>query len=275
MRRKIFLAGNWKMNHGPKAAAEFMAACRASWEAKLSPQTRSRVDDGSVQLALFTPDVSLTSAREAVQPLPIRIGAQNVHWEKSGAFTGEISIPMCEELGIRSALAGHSERRQYFGETDETVRKRTLALVEAGFTVFLCVGETLQEREAGRTEEVLRAQLSAIFQDKNTQLSQALIAEEGRLIIAYEPVWAIGTGKTATPEIAQAAHSQIRQFLGSLLGPTAGPQAAIVYGGSVTPANFKGLLDQPDIDGGLVGGASLKPESWLELVEIAGKSITG
>jgi triosephosphate isomerase len=274
-KRAVFIAGNWKMNHGPQAAADFMLACKGAWEAKFSPGTRQALAQNELQLILFTPDVSLRAARETAQPLPLRVGAQNVHWEKSGAFTGEISAPMCQELGIACALTGHSERRQYFGETNETVKKRTQALIAAGFTVFLCIGETLAEREAGQTLDVLKTQLSAVFPEGTSSLSEALESSTSRLVIAYEPVWAIGTGKTATPEQAQEAHAQIRAFLANRVGAKASEQATLVYGGSVTPANLKGLLEQKDIDGALVGGASVKPESWLELVEIAGKSISG
>lgn len=260
------------MNHGPKAAGEFFAACQEAWP-KLSESVRGRLAQGDLQLLLFTPDVSFTAARTSAQNLPIRMGAQNVHWEKAGAFTGEISAAMCAELGIQSALTGHSERRQYFGETDETVRKRTVSLVDAGFCVFLCVGETLAERDAGQTEAVLTRQLGEVFQPQLPLLSKAL--QDRRLVVAYEPVWAIGTGKTATPEMAQATHQQIRSILAQRLSPDVAQQATLVYGGSVTPANLQGLLQQPDIDGALVGGASLKPDSWLQLVEIAGNSFSG
>ncbi len=189
----------------------------------------------------------------------IRVGAQNVAWAKEGAFTGEISGPMLNAVGASHAIIGHSERRQYFGETDETVLKRTQAALEFGLTPIVCVGERLEERESGKTETVLIGQ----FQKGIAGLSEQQFA---KIIIAYEPVWAIGTGKTATPEIAAAAHKTIRAQVEGKFGKDAAGAVRILYGGSVKGDNVKSLMAQPDIDGSLVGGASLDPVSFASIV---------
>jgi len=214
---------------------------------------------------VIPPFLSLERALAAAKGgnFPVAVAAQNVHWEKSGAFTGEVSGTMVREIGIQSCLVGHSERRQYFGETDETARKRTESLLEQGFEVILCVGETRAEREAGKTEDVVTRQLDAALPSEGQGAARFL---DGRLIIAYEPVWAIGTGLTATPEQAQEAHRVIRSLLRKRFGDPASDLTPILYGGSVTPQNADSLLSSPDIDGALVGGASLKPESFLALV---------
>ena len=261
------------MNHGPKATADFFDECNHQWTAKLSEPTRALLEQGSLRLFLHCPDVSWSAALSARKALPVEIGAQNVHWEKSGAFTGEVSAPMCEEIGVRSALVGHSERRQLFGETLVASQKRSATLLQAGFDVTLCVGETRSEREQGNTTKVLREQLQAVIGDRAPHWAKGI--ENGRMVIAYEPVWAIGTGLTATPEQAQSAHRAIRAFLLEILGESASSDCLLLYGGSVTPQNLGGLLAQPDIDGALVGGASLKPQSWIELVEIAGNALSG
>jgi triosephosphate isomerase len=217
------VAGNWKMFKGPHETRSFLAAFRAP--------------DG-VEIVLCPPYVSLAAAVES----GLSIYAQNAHWEREGAFTGEISAPMLAELGVRGSIVGHSERRQHFGETDETVRLRCEGVLEAGLGVIACVGETEAEREAGETEAVLRRQVAAVPQ-------------HDRLVIAYEPVWAIGTGRTASPQQAQEAHALIKS-----LHPT-----RILYGGSVKPDNAAELLAQPDVDGALVGGASLDPTSFLTI----------
>jgi triosephosphate isomerase len=184
------------------------------------------------------------------QPSDVKVYAQNVHWELEGAFTGEVSAPMLAELAVKGAIVGHSERRQHFGETDETVRLRAEAALEAGLTVIACVGETEAEREAEQTEAVLRRQLSVLPQHE-------------RLVIAYEPVWAIGTGKTATPETAQEAHAFIKS-----LHPT-----RVLYGGSVKPENAPALLAQPDVDGALVGGASLDAQAFEAICLAAAEAV--
>jgi triosephosphate isomerase len=216
----MLIAANWKMYKGPRETRDFLA--------RFSPPA-------GIEVVVCPP---FTSLREAVDS-GVTIYAQNVHWEREGAFTGEVSVAMLEELGVRGAIVGHSERRQYFGETDETVGRRARAALEAGLGVIACVGETERERERGETERVLRRQL-------------AVLGPHPRLAIAYEPVWAIGTGKTATPQLAQDAHAFIKALL----------DAPVLYGGSVKPENARELMSQPDVDGALVGGASLDIESF-------------
>jgi triosephosphate isomerase len=222
----MLIAGNWKMYKGPAEAAEFCLGLR---EQEL---------DG-VDVVVCPPYLSLAVAVQLLAGTEIAVAAQNVHWADAGAYTGEIAAPMLRELGVYGTIVGHSERRQYFGETDETVGKRAHAALQAGLFVIACVGETKQERETGQTEEVLRRQLSVLEPDDN-------------LVVAYEPVWAIGTGKTATPELAQEAHAFIKSLL----------DVPVLYGGSVKPENAGELLAQADLDGALVGGASLDLESF-------------
>ena len=219
----MLIAGNWKMHKGPHETRAFLAGFRP-------PE--------GVDVVICPPDVSLAAAVEA----GATVYAQNAHWERDGAYTGEVSAPMLAEIGVRGAIIGHSERRQYFCETDETVRLRAEAVVEAGLGVIACVGETEAEREEGETEVVLRRQV-------------AVLPRHERLVIAYEPVWAIGTGRTASPQQAQEAHALIKSQ-----HPT-----AVLYGGSVKPDNAAELLSQPDVDGALVGGASLDPTSFLSI----------
>jgi triosephosphate isomerase len=223
------IAGNWKMFKGPGAAAEFCLGLR---EEEL---------DG-VDVVVAPPFVSLAVAVQLLAGTEIAVAAQNVHWEEEGAYTGEISPAMLLELGVYGAIVGHSERRQYFGENDENVRKRAQGALAAGMFVIGCVGETEEERERGDTESVLQRQVSVFEADDN-------------LVLAYEPVWAIGTGKTATPEIAQEAHAFIKSLL----------DVPVLYGGSVKPDNAAVLLSQPDVDGALVGGASLELESFIAI----------
>ena len=232
----MLIAGNWKMYKGPAEPAVFCLGLR---EQEL---------DG-VDVVVCPPFVSLAVAVQLLAGTEIAVAAQNVHWEADGAYTGEISASMLRELGVYGAIVGHSERRQYFGETDETVARRAHAALEAGLFVIACVGETEAEREAGQTEDVLRRQLSVLEPDDN-------------LVLAYEPVWAIGTGKTATPEIAQEAH----EFAKSML------DAPVLYGGSVKPDNAAELLAQPAVDGALVGGASLELDSFTAICRAAIRS---
>src|SRR5713101_1678282 len=224
------------MYKGPAETAEFCLALRER-------------DLSGVDVVVCPPFVSLAIAVQLLAGTEIGVAAQNVHWEPAGAFTGEISAPMLREVGVYGAIVGHSERRQFFGETDETVEKRARAALDAGLSVIACVGETEAEREAGETEEVLRRQVSVLDADE-------------QLVVAYEPVWAIGTGKTATPELAQEAHALIRSVL----------DVPILYGGSVKPENAADLLAQPDVDGALVGGASLAVESFASICEEAAKN---
>jgi triosephosphate isomerase len=226
----MLIAGNWKMFKGPAEAGEF---CRALRAADL-PET--------VDVVVCPPFVSLAAAAQALAGTEIGVFAQNCHWEAEGAFTGEISAGMLLELGAYGTLVGHSERRQYFGETDETVAKRVRAALQAGLHVIACVGETLAEREAGATEAVLRRQLAVLEPDDN-------------LVIAYEPVWAIGTGKSATPDMAREAHEIVRSAI----------NVPVLYGGSVKPDNAAELLSQPGVDGALVGGAALDVDSFTAI----------
>jgi triosephosphate isomerase len=232
----MLIAGNWKMYKGPAEAADFCLGLR---EQEL----------GDVDVVVCPPFVSLAVAVQLLAGTEIAVAAQNVHWEEEGAYTGEISAPMLRELGVYGAIVGHSERRQYFGETDETTALRARAALAAGLFVIACVGETEEQRERGETEDVLRRQVSVLEADDN-------------LVVAYEPVWAIGTGKTATPEIAQEAHA----FLKSLL------DVPILYGGSVKPDNAVELLGQPAVDGALVGGASLELDSFVAICRAAVRS---
>ena len=217
----------------------------------------SDVGDREIILAPAFP--ALADAVDAARGTAIRISAQNLHWEAKGAFTGEVSADMLVSVGCSHVIIGHSERRQYFGETDGTVHLRVLAALAARLTPIVCVGETLDQREAGNTETVLREQFTA-------GVGQLEPAQFSRLILAYEPVWAIGTGRTATPEIAEAAHRHLRLLARDRFGQVIADAVRILYGGSVKPANFSSLLACPNIDGGLVGGASLDPDSFAALV---------
>jgi triosephosphate isomerase len=212
-----------------------------------------------VDVMVAPPYVALPAAVEAVKDAPIFVAAQNVHWEPQGAYTGEIATNMLTDLGVSQVIIGHSERRQYFGETDQTVNKRTVAALEAGLTAVVCIGETLDQREAQQTMDVLRTQITTGLADLEGVTAQ-------NLILAYEPVWAIGTGKTATPEIAQEAHRFIRETVEQHIDKTLANQLRILYGGSVKPDNAADLMAQPDIDGALVGGASLKIDSFLGII---------
>jgi len=234
----MLIAGNWKMYKGSAETAEFCI------------QLKNRVGDvEDVDVAVCPPHTSLAVAVQILAGTEIAVAAQNVHWETEGPYTGEVSAPMLRELGVYGAIVGHSERRQYFGETDETVARRARAALEAGLSVIACVGETEAEREAGDTEDVLRRQVSALEAEDN-------------LVVAYEPVWAIGTGKTATPELAQEAHAFIKSLL----------DVPVLYGGSVKPENAAELLELPAVDGALVGGASLDVESFASICLSASRS---
>jgi triosephosphate isomerase len=212
------------------------------------------------EIVVCPPYVDLAAAREAAKGSNIAVGAQNLHWKEEGAFTGEISAAMLLSLGVTHGIVGHSERRQYFGETDDTVNLRLKAALEAGLTPICCVGEVLEEREAGLTDDVLRRQCVRAF--------HAISAKKAaRLVVAYEPVWAIGTGKTATPELAAEAHAVIRSAAGEVFGEEFAARMRILYGGSVKPENAAALMAQEEIDGALVGGASLEPKSFAAIVK--------
>ncbi len=246
--RKPVMVGNWKMYKTPAETTAFFE--------KFRPLAGN---PPHCEVVICPPFTNLAAAVEAAQGTAIRIGAQNIGWAKEGAFTGEVSGPMIQSTGATHVIIGHSERRQYFGETDETVLKRTQAALEFGLTPIVCVGERLEEREAGRTEAVLISQ----FQNGIAPLTPQ---QFDRIVIAYEPVWAIGTGKTATPEIAADAHRVIRAQARDKFGKAAGDAIRILYGGSVKPDNVKSLMAQPEIDGTLVGGASLDSGSFASIV---------
>ena len=237
MSRKPFIAGNWKMNMTAESGK------------KLIKELIPLVKNASCDVALCVPAILIPEMTKAAAGSNIKIGAENVHWAANGAFTGEISADMLKEYGVEYAIIGHSERRQYFGETDETVNKRTLAALNAGITPIVCVGETLSERENGTTEKVLLKQLTDGLKN---------VEDITKVVIAYEPVWAIGTGKTATDGQAQETIAFIRKTIGQLFCPKGAERIIIQYGGSMNAGNCKGLMAQPDIDGGLIGGASLK-----------------
>ncbi len=237
--RRPFIAGNWKMNMSVSSGQELIK--------KLIPL----VKDADCDVALCVPAILIPAMTEAAKGTNIAIGAENVHWEKEGAYTGEISCDMLKEYGVKYAIIGHSERRQYFGETDEGVNKRTLAALNNGITPIVCVGETLAQRRGGQTEEVIRTQL---------EKGLAGIEDITKVVIAYEPVWAIGTGVVATNEQAQETIAFIRSEIARLFCPKCAEKVIIQYGGSMNAANCKGLMAQPDIDGGLIGGASLKTD---------------
>ena len=251
MSRKVIIAGNWKMNKNAsegKALVEALKAQTAKFE--------------NVEIVVCPPFTTIGAAVEAAAGSNIGVGAQNIHWAANGAFTGEISADMLKTSGVEYVIIGHSERRQYFGETDETVNKRLIAALAAGLIPIVCIGELLEEREAGKTEEVLSTQIRG-------GLANVSAADAAKIVIAYEPVWAIGTGKTATPEMAQAAHAFIRAELAAMFGTDTAEAIRIQYGGSMKPANAKELVAQKDIDGGLIGGAALDAESFLSLISEA------
>ncbi len=237
MSRKPFIAGNWKMN---------MTVASGK---KLIEDLKPLVKDANCDVALCVPAILIPEMVKAAQGSNIHIGAENVHFADKGAYTGEISADMLKDYGVKYVIIGHSERRQYFAETDETVNKRTLTALNAGLTPIVCVGETLSERENNETEKVL---------DRQLEVGLKSVEDLTKLVIAYEPVWAIGTGKTATDEQAQETIAYIRKKLGQLFCPNCAEKVIIQYGGSMNAANCKGLMAQPDIDGGLIGGASLK-----------------
>lgn len=249
MSRAVVVAGNWKMNHAPAATAAFF---------KGLPD----LSGARAEVLVFPPTLSFAAAREAA-PEWMALGVQNVHWEASGAFTGEVSADMAVEAGATHALVGHSERRHLFGETDEDVARKTRRILDTGLVPVVCVGETLEERRAGRVEQVILGQLDAVLEAFRS-------APGARVRVAYEPVWAIGTGETATPGDAQSAHAALRRHLRAALGSERADGVPLLYGGSVKPDNAAELLAEADVDGLLVGGASLKPMDFARIVEAGG-----
>ncbi len=250
MKRRPIIAGNWKMNGTMEQAVSLTRELLAGFHA--SPQ---------IEVVLCPPFTALQKIGEILRAGSILLGAQNIHWEPKGAFTGEISAPMLKELGCKYAIVGHSERRQFFGETDATVRKRLKAALEAGLNGILCVGETLQQRQQGKTWEVIETQLQAGLEGVEPVVARA------QLVVAYEPVWAIGTGQNATSAQAQEVHAKIRNWLAGRFGQQAAQEIRIQYGGSVKADNAAELMSQPDVDGALVGGASLDPKGFLSIIE--------
>jgi len=252
--RKYVMAGNWKMNKTiPEAVALAQQLCNyfdRKWH--------------DIDIVLCVPAIDLKAVQTVLEfdNTDIDFGAQNVHWEESGAFTGEISVPMIKEVGAKYCIVGHSERREMFGETDEQVNKKVKALVAAGLAPIVCVGESLNIREQGTYIDYVRAQVRAAFAGLD-------VLEAGKLIVAYEPIWAIGTGRTATPEAAQEVCAAIRATLTELFNPEVAQSLRILYGGSMNPGNAEALLAQPDIDGGLVGGSSLKADEFKQLCNAA------
>jgi triosephosphate isomerase len=248
MRKKV-MAANWKMYKTPDQSRDFFG--------EFLPLVSGHTRD---EIVVCPPFLDLPAALEAAKGSNVAIGAQNVHWKEQGAFTGETSTVQLLALGVTHVIIGHSERRQYFGETDDTVNLRLKAALEAGLNPICCVGEVLEEREAGMTDDVLRRQCVRAF--------HAISAKKAaKLVIAYEPVWAIGTGKTATPELAAEAHAVIRREATEIFGEEFAGNLRILYGGSVKPENASALMAQEEIDGALVGGASLEPKSFAQIVK--------
>ena len=243
--RKPIIAGNWKMNN---TASQGVALVKA-----IAPL----VEDAECDVVVCVPAIDIPAVGEALKGTKIALGAQNVHFAEKGAYTGEISASMLKEYGVQYVIIGHSERRQYFGETDETVNKRTLAALAAGLTPIVCIGESLEERETGKTESVLAKQIEEGFKG---------IEDIKKIVVAYEPVWAIGTGRTATAEQANETIGFIRRKIGEMFCPKCAEDVRIQYGGSMNAGNCKELMAMPEIDGGLIGGASLKAPDFAAIV---------
>lgn len=255
MSRKYFIAGNWKMN---KTAAEATALIEAINE-KAGSQNK-------VDVAVCPPFTALDAASKALVGSTVKLGAQNMYFEKSGAYTGEIAADMLKEFGCTYVILGHSERREYFKECNCLINKKVKAVLANGMNPILCVGEKLEEREAGKTLDIVSEQTVK-------GLEGLTAAEAEKVVIAYEPVWAIGTGKTATPAMAQEVHAAIRKILADTFGAEVAEKMQILYGGSMKPENADALLAEKDIDGGLIGGAALKADSFVALIESASKAL--
>ena len=250
--RKAVIAGNWKMNKNPEEAKQLLS--------EIAPL----VKDAGCEVIACVPYIDLYAALEATKGTNVKIGAENCYWEKSGAFTGEVSAKMLADIGVPYVIIGHSERRTYFGDTDATVQKRVRGALDEGLTVILCVGEYLEQRELGITAELVSMQTKIALQGVSEE-------ELKRLIIAYEPVWAIGTGKTATADQAQEVCKLIRDVVAGLYTKEAADALTIQYGGSMNAKNAQELLSKEDVDGGLIGGASLKAPDFAAIVEAATK----
>ena len=251
MSRKYLIAGNWKMNTTASETDDLISEINSL----VGQQTQ-------VQVYICPPFTSLQKGSSLVEQTEVLLGAQNMSAEPSGAFTGEISAEMLRDLYVNFVILGHSERRQYFGETNKSINLKVLTAVQNNLKPIYCIGETLEERESGKTLEVVKTQV-------NEGLANFPLSEVDNLVLAYEPVWAIGTGKTATDEMAQEVHAYVRGLLVDLFGDAAGSGVRILYGGSMKPENASGLLTQPDVDGGLIGGASLNAKSFCAIVDSA------
>jgi triosephosphate isomerase len=249
MPRKKLIAANWKMYKTPEQTREFFSA--------FLPLVKDHTRD---EIVVCPPFTNIAAAVESARGSALGVGAQNMYWEKEGAYTGEISAGMISASGCTHVIIGHSERRQYFGETDDTVNRKLKVALDSGLTPIVCVGEVLEEREAGITDDVLRRQCNLAFRGISGERA-------ARLVVAYEPVWAIGTGKTATPQIAAEAHSTIRHEAAKAFGKEFADKLRILYGGSVKPDNAKSLMSEVEIDGALVGGASLDATSFSAIVK--------
>ena len=245
--RTPIIAGNWKMNKTPAEATQ------------LIQELKPLVKDAKSTVVVCVPALCVHAAKQAARGSKIKVGVQNMHWAASGAYTGELSADMCKACGVDYVIVGHSERRQYFGETDETVNKRALAVVRAGMTPIICVGERKEQREAGYTDALVEYQTLIA-------LTGMTADEVKKVVIAYEPVWAIGTGLTATDEQANETIGVIRAALARKYGKRVADKVRIQYGGSMKPSNVDGLMKQPEFDGGLIGGASLKAEDFARIV---------
>jgi len=252
--RRFLVAGNWKMNT-TRASGEELAGALA---------TRVAAGEAGVEVLVCPPYTYLSCISDKVQGSAVQVGAQDVYFEASGAFTGEIAVDMLKDVGCGAVILGHSERRHVLGETDEIINKKAKAAIAGGLKVVLCVGELLSEREAGQTETVLDTQMAGGLAD----ISEA---DAKDLVIAYEPVWAIGTGVTASPDQAESAHAHLRKWIASRYSPAFSEQIQILYGGSVKPDNAEELMGQTNVDGALVGGASLKPDLFIPIIDAASK----
>ncbi len=251
--RKPIIAGNWKMYKDINEAIELT-----------NEIMRSVFDIENVKVVVCPPFTNLSEVGEMLTESNVALGAQNCYWETEGAYTGEISIPMLKSVGCRYVIIGHSERRKYFGETEETVNRRLKAVIDGGLVPIMCVGETLEEREKGKTFEVVKRQVTGGLKGFDENFLKDLI-------IAYEPVWAIGTGKNATPGEAQEVHARIRDLLSTLYSATFSERVPILYGGSVKPDNITEIMIGKDVDGGLIGGASLKSASFVDIIKSTSK----
>lgn len=246
--RKPIVAGNWKMNKTITEAVELVNLIK-----------RGVYEVNDVEVVVAPPFLSLPDVWEVLSESNVALGAQNCHWETEGAFTGEISVSMLKNASVEYVIVGHSERRKYFAESDQVVNKKTKLGLEAGLKPIVCVGETLEERESGKTLEIVERQVKGAFAGITQEQADPII-------LAYEPVWAIGTGKTATPQQAQEVHAMIRGLLERMYSSSLSGSKRVLYGGSMKPSNCEELMKEPDIDGGLIGGASLQAESFIDII---------